>query len=160
MNMAVLMMPILVVTVIFLPIYGCYALMTLQMSRKQEHPVREMEFDDHFFFAHPSATIPSRAFMSEDKEKYAHHCPVCGKKHFVNEARQRVAYGKQYSCGSGCEAVRRRAWRHAAPMPAQVDTGVCHADAAMADDQRKARVGQLEQNDHLRRKRKSIFEES
>ena len=87
-------------------------------------------------------------------------CPVCGKKHFVNEARQRVAYGKQYSCGSGCEAVRRRAWRHAALMPAQVDTGVCHADAAMADDQRKARVGQLEQNDHLRRKRKSIFEES
>ena len=36
-------------------------------------------------------------------------CPNCGKKHVVNEAMQRVAYGKPYACSASCEIERRKA---------------------------------------------------
>lgn len=44
--------------------------------------------------------------------QYIHTCPICEKKHFVNEARHRVAYGKHYTCSLECEKIRRKSWWH------------------------------------------------
>lgn len=37
-----------------------------------------------------------------------HVCPVCGKAHAVNPARQSVSWGRQLTCSCDCEAERRR----------------------------------------------------
>ena len=37
-----------------------------------------------------------------------HVCPVCGKSHAVNPARQSVAWGRRLTCSCACELERRR----------------------------------------------------
>lgn len=43
--------------------------------------------------------------------QYIHICPICEKKHFVNEVRHQLAYGKHYCCSIDCEIKIRKAWR-------------------------------------------------
>jgi len=47
-----------------------------------------------------------------DIKQYIHLCPVCGKKHFVNETKRQLAYGKHYTCSVECEIKRRKTWWH------------------------------------------------
>ena len=42
-----------------------------------------------------------------------HDCPICGRRHEVNEARASVAYGRQLTCSPECEGARRRLARGA-----------------------------------------------
>lgn len=44
-------------------------------------------------------------------EMTLHVCPVCGKTHAVNPARQSVAWGRQFTCSCECESERRRRMR-------------------------------------------------
>ena len=44
--------------------------------------------------------------------QYVHICPICKEIHFVNEAKHRLAYGKQYTCSLKCEIERRKTWWH------------------------------------------------
>jgi hypothetical protein len=85
--------------VVFVPIIGCY--MYIEFV---DHGLNTLS--DDFALAKPvhySASLVSG--------RYAHICPVCGDLHFVNPARQSVAYGKQFSCSAQCESIRRKAWR-------------------------------------------------
>lgn len=45
-------------------------------------------------------------------KQYIHICPACEKKHFVNEAMHRVAYGMMNTCSLECEIKRRKTWWH------------------------------------------------
>lgn len=45
------------------------------------------------------------------RRQYVHICPICGTRHFVNEVRHRLAYGKHYCCSIDCEIKIRKAWR-------------------------------------------------
>jgi hypothetical protein len=56
---------------------------------------------------------PARETLSA---RHVYRCPVCGTAHEVNEARHRVAYGRQLTCSCACEIRRRKAvkdrWRN------------------------------------------------
>jgi hypothetical protein len=41
-------------------------------------------------------------------EMTIHVCPVCGKTHAVNPARQSVSWGRELTCSCDCESERRR----------------------------------------------------
>jgi hypothetical protein len=52
---------------------------------------------------------------ARDPECHLHRCPICMNEHAVNEARHRLAYGRQLTCSCKCEIQRRkmvkRKWR-------------------------------------------------
>ena len=52
-----------------------------------------------------TSLLPSRRKLNG---LYLHLCPICGTEHRVNEARHRVAYGRQLTCSCECEVQRRK----------------------------------------------------
>lgn len=99
------MIPILALSAIFLPILVFFILIEYDAKAplKRKSP-RQCMFERRqrmFSFLRMIKSIP----------QYEHACPTCGKKHCVNQARQRLAYGKQFSCSAECEAIRRKNWR-------------------------------------------------
>ena len=162
MNMNALVEPLMALSAIFLPLLGCYALVEVQMSRKEIQPSDKTE-SPKLKGNHKTVFESANSLEFGRTRQYIHLCPVCRKWHFVNEARQRVAYGKQYSCSSECEAKRRKAWRHPEKMGSSgidKEAGECQAGDVASDCLTTAHVGKLEQNDHLRRKQKTTTEES
>jgi len=121
MNMGTLLELLLTLSVVFLPILGCYALIEVQMSRRATRRPLTAESAATGKADHGRMTNTVDHPETGQARQYIHLCPICGRRHFVNEARQRVAYGKQYSCGSKCEATRRRAWRRVSPKGNQDD---------------------------------------
>jgi hypothetical protein len=114
MNMGMLLEPLLALSVVFLPILGCYALIEVQMSRKVIRQPETAESSDASKADHGRRVKTVDCPESGRTRQHVHLCPICGKRHLVNEARHRVSYGKQYSCSSECEAKRRKEWRHSA----------------------------------------------
>lgn len=163
MNMGMLLEPMMALSVIFVPLLGCFALVEVQMSRKAIRQAKKMESSGLVKADHGPSTESVNYPESVRTRKYVHLCSICGKRHFINEARHRVAYGKQYSCSSKCESIRRKAWWHSAQTsPLQLDGKIdeCHANDIASDCLTTAHVGKLERIDHLRRKQKATIEES
>lgn len=44
-------------------------------------------------------------------DMHVHRCPVCDKKHLVNQVRHSFAYGKQLTCCCECEVQKRKLQR-------------------------------------------------
>jgi hypothetical protein len=104
--MGIFLEPLLALLAIFLPILGCYALIEMQMSLKEIRQPKMIASSSIRTLVQNRIAIaanPGRA------RQYAHICPTCGRKHFVNAARHRFAYGKQFACGCACDIARRRA---------------------------------------------------
>jgi hypothetical protein len=54
-------------------------------------------------------TAATRTLWKEQQENlHVYRCPTCEKKHLVNEARHRLAYGRQLTCSCVCEVQRRK----------------------------------------------------
>jgi predicted RNA-binding Zn-ribbon protein involved in translation (DUF1610 family) len=109
MTMGIFLEPMLALLAIFLPILGCYALIEMQMSNK------EIRLSKAIVSSNIRTTVQRQIAFATDRANparsrtYAHICPACGRKHFVNESMQRVAYGRQYACSPDCDIKRRRA---------------------------------------------------
>ena len=57
----------------------------------------------------PDVTAATRALKKERQESHhVYRCPTCEKEHRVNEARHRLAYGRQLTCSCECEVQRRK----------------------------------------------------
>lgn len=108
-EMGMLLEPLLYLLVVFLPILGFFALIEVQMSRKATRQPETMASSGVSKADHGRMAETVDGPESGRTRQYAHLCPICGKKHFVKEARHRVAYGKQYSCSLECEIKRRKA---------------------------------------------------
>jgi len=54
---------------------------------------------------------PANAEDAGKSAMFQHQCPVCEKRHWVNQARHSVAWGKQFTCGRECEVRLRKRWR-------------------------------------------------
>jgi hypothetical protein len=56
-----------------------------------------------------STATNTRASWKERQESlHVYRCPTCEKDHLVNEARHRLAYGRQLTCSCECEVQRRK----------------------------------------------------
>jgi hypothetical protein len=109
MIMDIFLEPMLALLAIFLPILACYALIEMQIANKEIRiPKAIATFNIRTAVQKQIAIATDHANPTRSRQ-YAHICPTCGRKHFVKEARHRVAYGKQFACSSVCEIARRRA---------------------------------------------------
>lgn len=58
----------------------------------------------------PQGRLPDIREETDKSSMHPHQCPICGKWHWVNQARHSVAWGRQYTCGRECEVRRRMRW--------------------------------------------------
>ncbi|MFA7242600.1 MAG: hypothetical protein WC091_21030 [Sulfuricellaceae bacterium] len=58
-----------------------------------------------------SARLPAPAEKADKTALFLHCCPVCEKRHWVNQARHSVAWGGQFTCSRECEVRKRMRWK-------------------------------------------------
>jgi len=51
--------------------------------------------------------LPSTQEEADKTTIFPHRCPICDKRHWVNQARHSMAWGSQFTCSRECE-VRQR----------------------------------------------------
>jgi len=67
-----------------------------------------MGYDESMIFTKRFAAIAEEA---DKTNMIQHRCPVCEKRHWVNQARHNVAWGGQFTCSSECESRKRKHWK-------------------------------------------------
>lgn len=55
--------------------------------------------------------LPRIQEKADKTATFAHRCPICEKRHWVNQARHSVAWGRQFTCSCECEVRQRIRWR-------------------------------------------------
>ena len=63
-----------------------------------------MGYDESMILTHRFTAIAEEA---DKTTMVPHRCPICEKRHWVNQARHSVAWGRQFTCSCECEARRR-----------------------------------------------------
>lgn len=67
-----------------------------------------MGYDESVILA---GKLQANAEEADKTTLFLHRCPVCEKRHWVNQARHSVAWGGQFTCSRECEVRKRKRWK-------------------------------------------------